>query len=497
MAREREHEIGGAGATEKVQKGHCESVRRAKFACIGYAQKVFLLHAQGAGTFHCRAYLFADLAQLRPGVCVGQQFRRANKHSNHGENVIALAAGDYHCLALRRDGTVVAWGTNSVGQTNVPLDATNIVSIAAGSTHSLGLRRDGTVSLWGQIIYSGVTNVPVAATNVVALALGPGAWHALALRGNGTVIDWGNTIYDLSTIPTAAVNIVSIAAGAFHCLALRSDGRVVAWGSNSNGQSAVPSSATNIVAIAAGWYCSAALRAGGTMLVWGSATAPSSSAGFTNLMDVACPFGNNVALLGLRGDGTIAQSGVTTAPAYAKINAAGIAAGGYNGLVLAGAGAPAFSGLPVNRTVVAGSTAYFRSVATGALPLTYQWTCNGTNIPGATNTVLVLTNVQANFAGTYYSLIASNVVDTAVSGPMFLTVLPLRIESAGLLQGPTNALALNFTGLPNGAYSVWYSTNLQTWTSLGHPTEIPPGRFDFVDYAVTSYPVRFYQVRSP
>src|ERR1035438_10300326 len=83
-------------------------------------------------------------------------------------NVIALAAGDYHCVALRADGTVIAWGRNFEGQRNVPSDLTNAVSIAAGSDHGLALRRDGTVALWGKFPPVGnplLGAVPADATN--------------------------------------------------------------------------------------------------------------------------------------------------------------------------------------------------------------------------------------------------------------------------------------------------------------------------------------------
>ena len=65
-------------------------------------------------------------------------------------NVVAIAAGWWHSLALRADGTVIAWGDNSYGQTNVPASATNIVAIAAGWYHNLALRADGTVIAWGK-----------------------------------------------------------------------------------------------------------------------------------------------------------------------------------------------------------------------------------------------------------------------------------------------------------------------------------------------------------
>ena len=31
-------------------------------------------------------------------------------------NVVAIAAGEYHSMALQKDGTVVIWGDNSYGQ---------------------------------------------------------------------------------------------------------------------------------------------------------------------------------------------------------------------------------------------------------------------------------------------------------------------------------------------------------------------------------------------
>lgn len=81
-------------------------------------------------------------------------------------NVIAVAAGYNHTLALKRDGTVFGWGFNTLGQaTGVPNTnfisvstgqviigqqvLSNVVSIAAGHEFSLALKKDGTVVAWG------------------------------------------------------------------------------------------------------------------------------------------------------------------------------------------------------------------------------------------------------------------------------------------------------------------------------------------------------------
>ena len=64
---------------------------------------------------------------------------------------------------------MVAWGYNNSGQTTVPPGLSNVVAIAAGGYHSLALQADGTVVAWGYNGY-GQTNVPPGLSNVVAIA---------------------------------------------------------------------------------------------------------------------------------------------------------------------------------------------------------------------------------------------------------------------------------------------------------------------------------------
>jgi hypothetical protein len=42
-------------------------------------------------------------------------------------DVVAIAAGEFHSLALEGDGTVVAWGRNSHGQVDVPGRLTDVL----------------------------------------------------------------------------------------------------------------------------------------------------------------------------------------------------------------------------------------------------------------------------------------------------------------------------------------------------------------------------------
>jgi len=90
------------------------------------------------------------------------------------------------------------------------------------------------------------------------------------------------------------------------------------------------------------------------------------------------------------------------------------------GRVIGGA-LPVITSQPANTTAVAGRTTNSFSVtATGALR--YQWQANGTNIPGATNSTLVLANVSTTQAGDYRA-IALNGAGLAFSSNALLTVL--------------------------------------------------------------------------
>lgn len=167
-------------------------------------------------------------------------------------NVVAIAKAQSSCLVLNADGSVVSWGDNRSGQTNLPPDLTNVVAVAAGGLGSLALKHDGTVVQWG-----GGQPSQLALSNIVAIAAG-GA-HYLALSADGTVAAWGQSNYGQTAVPVGLSNVIAIAAGSFHSLALRSDGTVAAWGLNSGGITDVPPSLTNVVAISAGDFHSIAL----------------------------------------------------------------------------------------------------------------------------------------------------------------------------------------------------------------------------------------------
>ncbi len=179
-------------------------------------------------------------------------------------NVVAVAEGAAHSMALRTNGTVVAWGDNSLGQTNVPPGATNVVAVAANVNLCVALKANGTVIYWGDDP-NGESTPPANATNVFAFAKGDS--HSVALRGDSTVVAWGDDTYGQIDVPAGLTNVVAIAAGLGHTLALLNNGTVTGWGDTN--ALAIPAGLTNVVGVAAGDTVSVAILADGTWTWWG------------------------------------------------------------------------------------------------------------------------------------------------------------------------------------------------------------------------------------
>jgi PKD repeat protein len=189
--------------------------------------------------------------------------------------VIAVAAGEMHGLALKANGTVIGWGgRNMFGQGVVPPAAqSEVVAIAAGRDHSLALKKDGSVIAWGYGL-QGQTTVPSGAKSGV-IAISGGGSHSTALKSDGSVIVWGGDSTEenpVTEVPAAAATgVVAIASESSSCLALKSDGSVIGWGSDAQRQISVPPAAkSGVVAISSFFWHVLALKADGSVVAWGT-----------------------------------------------------------------------------------------------------------------------------------------------------------------------------------------------------------------------------------
>ena len=77
---------------------------------------------------------------------------------------------------------------------------------------------------------------------------------------------------------------------------------------------------------------------------------------------------------------------------------------------------------PEDATAPIGGDATFSVIASGAPPLTYQWRRNGTNISGATSSVLHVSNVQPADSGAIFTVRVRDATGTILSDPATLTV---------------------------------------------------------------------------
>ncbi len=329
--------------------------------------------------------------------------------------MLAVAAGGVHSLALRNNGSVLAWGSNVFGETNVPPGLTGGVALDANYGYSLVLKANGTVTGWGIALPA----IPAGLTNVAAVSAG--SEHCLALLRDGTVVQWGN----LDAPPAGLSNVVGIAAGRGHSVVVKADGRVVAWGNDVSGKTNVPTSLANAVAVAAGDDHNLALKSDGTVTAWGlnsrgQTTVPS---GLNNVIAIAAGSEHSLAL---RADGSVAVWGRNDygqgVPLPTLTGATALSGGLYHNLALAGDGAPVITLQPFSQTVSLSRNLSFRVFAAGNSPLGYQWSRNGTNLAGATSSVLAVNNVQLTHAGTY-QVIITNASGAVTSAPAILTTV--------------------------------------------------------------------------
>jgi alpha-tubulin suppressor-like RCC1 family protein len=384
-------------------------------------------------------------------------------------SVVAVAGSFGASFAVRTDGTIATWGGGTV--TNIPANASNVVVIAAsGTTADYALCSDGTVIGWN--------GIPAPAlSNIVSIAAGNGFGYAL--RAEGTLTNWG--IIPIPGFPAGLDHLTTIAAGYNNAVGLRNDGTVFVAG---NGvMTNVPSGLNNVIAVAAGYTYAMALKSNGTVVAWGSGTGTNLPAGMTNIIAISAgnTFGENFGAA-VRSNGKVVAWGDNslgeTSPPAALNNLVSIAAAAvaFHGLALVNDGSPVILHPPIGLTAFVGRDVTLHGDAAGAQTLSYQWLFNGTNLPGATNTSLVISNIQLANAGNY-QLLVSNSVNTALSLPAPLTVISnntLTFLSQPVAQtnyqGGTATLGVAVLGNGPLRYQWSFSTNNQIFTSVSGAT---------------------------
>lgn len=225
-------------------------------------------------------------------------------------NWSAVAAGDGFTIALKKDGTLWAWGDNGIGELG---DGTtdskanprqvnsdnNWAAIATGSIHTLALKSDGTLFGWGDNTFGQLrTTFSDYSPDIVQLgtdsdwvAITAGSTFSVALKRDGTLWAWGNNEngqlgrggrgYRSEPAPVGNdSDWTAVSAGESHVLAVKADGTLWAWGDNSNGQLGIGDyrsknapvqvgTDSSWKSVAAGGNSSTGVKSDGSLWAWG------------------------------------------------------------------------------------------------------------------------------------------------------------------------------------------------------------------------------------
>jgi hypothetical protein len=104
--------------------------------------------------------------------------------------------------------------------------------------------------------------------------------------------------------------------------------------------------------------------------------------------------------------------------------------------------APSITTQPASQAVNAGRTATFSVVATGAVPLSYQWQKNGTAISGATAASYTTPASSASDNGSTFLVVVSNAVGNVTSNSATLTVNSAPSIASATINAATPGIAV-------------------------------------------------------
>jgi len=190
------------------------------------------------------------------------------QESSNSADWESISAGAKFSAAIKTDGTLWSWGTNDFGQLGDGAQGTKLSpeqesrgdtdwrSVCTGKNHTIALKDNGTLWAWGDNSLSQLGNGtntqssdPIAVTTVNTdwIEISCGGNHTLALRDDGTDITlwaWGNNSFgQLGTNDNVPYNVAtqettmsldweSIAAGGDTSSAIKVGGVRYAWGLN-------------------------------------------------------------------------------------------------------------------------------------------------------------------------------------------------------------------------------------------------------------------------
>lgn len=155
------------------------------------------------------------------------------------------------------------------------------------------------------------------------------------------------------------------------------------------------------------------------------------------------------------------------------------------------AGPPRITAAPESQFVTVGSPFNLGVMAMGASPLAFQWQLNGTNLPGATNSVFSRAAADLADAGSY-TVVISNALGSVTSQVAALTVFPPPTPVVSI-QATGNDVVVQWPAVTGQDYVLDASSDLSVWYPLASFPSATGGILSVTDTAL--FVQRFYRVR--
>ena len=152
--------------------------------------------------------------------------------------------------------------------------------------------------------------------------------------------------------------------------------------------------------------------------------------------------------------------------------------------------APQITAQPAGVISQLGASVSLSVTASGMDPLAYQWSRDGVNVAGATNSTLNFNPVQAAHAG-HYTVVVSNPVAPLTSAEAILIAPPLNQVQYQILS-VNGQRQLRLFGPAGLGTFLQASTNLVTWTSI-YTNQSTSGTLDFTETQVPAFVQRYYR----